>query len=84
VTLLPEALSRTSESLGLDEVSLQNLGSQNAAEDLGLPRRGSLRTDYRADLVIHGDSGIEAVMRGGLSVEDADGPRLPASIEQIR
>ena len=84
VTLLPEALSRTAQALGWDQVSLQNMGSLNAAEDLGLPRRGSLRSDYRADLVIHGESGIEAVMRGGLSVEDAEGPRLPATIEQVR
>ncbi|OUU25869.1 MAG: N-acetylglucosamine-6-phosphate deacetylase [Planctomycetia bacterium TMED53] len=82
VTLLPEALSRTGNALNLDEISLQALASLNAAEDLGLPRRGSLRSDHRADLVIHGDDGIDAVLRGGLSVEDAEGPRLPASFER--
>lgn len=83
VTLLPEALSRTAKALSLDPVSLQCMGSQNAAEDLGLPRRGSLRTDYRADLVIHGETGIEAVLRGGQSVADADGPRLPTTVERV-
>jgi len=82
VTLLPEALSRTGSALDLDDLSLQSLGSLNAAEDLGLPRRGSLRSDHRADLVIHGENGIDAVLRGGVSVDDAEGPRLPAIFER--
>ena len=83
VTLLPEALSRTEKELGLSGVELQAMGSLNAAEDIGLPRRGSIRTDYRADLVIHGADGVDAVLRGGLSVEDADGPRLPAVVQRV-
>ncbi|MGE4620303.1 MAG: amidohydrolase family protein [Planctomycetota bacterium] len=84
VTLLPEALKRTGEKLGLALPELAALGSANAAADLCLPRRGLIRSDYRADLIIEGEDGIAAVLRGGVSAQDPTGPRLPAEMERIQ
>ena len=84
VTLLPEALNRSGERMGLGFPELSNLGAATAAEDLGLPRRGLIRSDYRADLIIEGESGIDAVLRGGVSVKDPEGPRLPSEMERIQ
>ncbi|MDE0961013.1 MAG: amidohydrolase family protein [Planctomycetota bacterium] len=88
VTLLPEALEKTSDRLGWDASLTSALGASNAADDLGLPRRGAIRSDHRADLVIHSLTAAKAaavtVLRGGLPVRDPDGPRLPAEMERIR
>lgn len=68
--------------LGFPELSI--IGAATAAEDLGLPRRGLIRSDYRADLIIEGESGIDAVLRGGVSVSDPEGQRLPSEMERIQ
>ncbi len=84
VTLLPTALEKTANKLGFDPSLRAALGSANAAKDLGIPRRGTIRSEYRADLVIHGDEGKVTVLRGGVPVRDPDGPRLPDEMERIR
>jgi len=88
VTLLPEALANTSKRLGWDPSVTAALGAATAAADLGLPRRGAIRSDHRADLVIHGlatEQGVEVtVLRGGIPVRDPEGPRLPDEMERIR
>jgi N-acetylglucosamine-6-phosphate deacetylase len=84
VTLLPEALRRTGEMLGLGFPELSAIGAANAAQDLGLPRRGLIQSDYRADLVIQGQQGVEAVLRGGVPIKDPQGPRLPREVERIQ
>jgi N-acetylglucosamine-6-phosphate deacetylase len=84
VTLLPAALARTAGELGLDDSLISAIGSSNAAEDLGLPKRGKIQSGYRADLVIHGIDGETTVLRGGVSVQDPQGPRLPDEMERIQ
>jgi N-acetylglucosamine-6-phosphate deacetylase len=84
VTLLPAALARTAGALGLDDSLISAIGSSNAAEDLGLPKRGKIQSGYRADLVIHGIDGETTVLRGGVSVQDPQGPRLPDEMERIQ
>lgn len=84
VTLIPDALRALKERISLGVPELSRIGAANAAEDLGLPRRGLIRTDYRADLIIEGETGIDAVLRGGVSVKDPEGPRLPCEMERIQ
>ena len=84
VTLLPEALKDSGDRLALGFPALSRIGAGTAAEDLGLPRRGLIGSEYRADLIIVSGSAGDAVLRGGVPVKDPDGPRLPCEMERIQ